>query len=167
MRERYGRLHDALLMSIALDFGCLHAEMSVSVGIRWQLRTARIMTQVFAGNRERTVMAWEPPKEALEETVLLNGHTGWVRALATCGQWLFSASCSTISQWDMSRAVPRHKSDVKLNKGDITTLTTGNNSVYACSADGSIQCALLAPPPPSALNPLPALRLIQVGTLYV
>lgn len=93
-------------------------------------------------------MAWEPPKEALEETVLLNGHTGWVRALATCGQWLFSASCSTISQWDMSRAVPRHKSDVKLDKGDITTLTTGNNSVYACSADGSIQCALPPPPPP-------------------
>lgn len=95
--------------------------------------------QVFAGNRERTVMAWEPPKEALEETVSLNGHTGWVRALATCGQWLFSGSCSTMRQWDMSRAVPRHKSDVKLEKGDITTLTTGNNSVYACSADGSIQ----------------------------
>ena len=102
-------------------------------------------SQVFAGNRERTVMAWEPPKEALEETVLLKGHTGWVRALATCGQWLFSASCSSIRQWDMSRAVPRHKSDVKVAKGDITTLTTGNYSVYACTADGSIQCATSPP----------------------
>lgn len=104
-------------------------------------------------------MAWEPPKEAVEETVALNGHTGWVRALATCGQWLFSGSCSTLRQWDMSRAVPRHKSDVKLDKGDITTLTTGNNSVYACSADGSIQCA--PPPLPAALLRTPHLLPFQ------
>ena len=96
--------------------------------------------QVFAGNRDRTVVAWEPPKDALEETVALTGHTGWVRALATCGQWLFSGSCSTLRQWDMSRAVPRLLRDVKLDKGDIQSLTAGNNSVYACSADGSIQC---------------------------
>lgn len=95
--------------------------------------------QVFAGNRDRTVVAWEPPKDALEETVALTGHTGWVRALATCGQWLFSGSCSTLRQWDMSRAVPRLLRDVKLDKGDIQSLTAGNNSVYACSADGSIQ----------------------------
>ena len=98
------------------------------------------LPQVFAGNRERTVVAWEPPKEALEETVALSGHTGWVRALATCGQWLFSGSCSTMRQWDMSRAVPRLLCDVKLDKGDIQSLTCSSNSVYACSADGSIQC---------------------------
>ena len=87
------------------------------------------------------MVAWEPPKEALESTVSLAGHTGWVRALATCGRWLFSGSCSTVRQWDMSRAVPRHQRDVKLDKGDVQALTTGGNRVYACSADGGIQCA--------------------------
>ena len=52
--------------------------------------------QLFAGTRDHSVVAWEPPKHQLEETVSLTGHTGWVRSLATCGRWLFSASCSTV-----------------------------------------------------------------------
>ena len=52
--------------------------------------------QIFAGTRDHSVVAWEPPKQQLEETVSLGGHTGWVRSLATSGQWLFSASCSMV-----------------------------------------------------------------------
>ena len=52
--------------------------------------------QLFAGTRDHSVVAWEPPKQQLEETVSLAGHTGWVRSLATSGQWLFSASCSMV-----------------------------------------------------------------------
>ncbi len=60
---------------------------------------------MFAGTRDHSVVAWEPPKQQLEETVSLGGHTGWVRSLATSGQWLFSASCSTVRA-GQRRAVP-------------------------------------------------------------
>ena len=56
----------------------------------------RAQPQLFAGTRDHSVVAWEPPKQQLEETVSLGGHTGWVRSLATSGQWLFSASCSMV-----------------------------------------------------------------------
>ena len=58
--------------------------------------TVRGGLQLFAGTRDHSVVAWEPPKQQLEETVSLGGHTGWVRSLATSGQWLFSASCSMV-----------------------------------------------------------------------
>ncbi len=40
----------------------------------------------------------------------------------------------------MSRAVPRHQRDVSVEKGDIQALSTGNNCLFACTSDGSIQC---------------------------
>ena len=42
----------------------------------------------------------------------------------------------------MSRAVPRHQRDVSVEKGDIQSLSTGNNCVFACTTDGSIQCVV-------------------------
>ena len=47
------------------------------------------LVQVFCGNAARSIAVWEPPASEMQEKVLLNGHTGWVRALAAEGRWLF------------------------------------------------------------------------------
>ena len=48
-----------------------------------------VQHQIFCGKQSRDVVAWDPPANALHDTVVLNGHTGWVRALATQGRWLY------------------------------------------------------------------------------
>ena len=48
-----------------------------------------VCTQVFCGNAAKSIAVWEPPASEMQEKVLLNGHTGWVRALAAEGRWLF------------------------------------------------------------------------------
>ena len=45
--------------------------------------------QIFCGNAAKSIDTWELPNAHFEEKVVLNGHTGWVRALATNGRWLF------------------------------------------------------------------------------
>ena len=45
--------------------------------------------QVFCGNAAKSIDTWELPSPHFEDRVVLNGHTGWVRALATNGRWLF------------------------------------------------------------------------------
>ncbi|KAK9815652.1 hypothetical protein WJX72_007443 [[Myrmecia] bisecta] len=95
--------------------------------------------QVFCGNHSKEILAWEPPSGDMVEKVVLNGHTGWVRALATHGRWLFSSGCNHLRQWDMSRAVPTLKRDIKVVKGDIQGLATGSNRVFTCGSDGSLR----------------------------
>lgn len=45
--------------------------------------------QVFCGNAAKCIDTWELPSPTFDDRVVLNGHTGWVRALATNGRWLF------------------------------------------------------------------------------
>lgn len=45
--------------------------------------------QVFCGNASKSISVWEPPSGQMQDKVILNGHTGWVRALAAEGRWLF------------------------------------------------------------------------------
>ena len=45
--------------------------------------------QVFCGNAAKSINTWELPSPNFEEKVVLNGHCGWVRALATNGRYLF------------------------------------------------------------------------------
>ena len=52
---------------------------------------------------------------------------------------LRSAGCSTLRQWDLTRAVPRLVRDVKLEKGDIMGIATRKGFVYTCGADGSMR----------------------------
>ena len=54
---------------------------------------------------------------------------------------LRSAGCSTLRQWDLTRAVPRLVRDVKLEKGDIMGIATRKGFVYTCGADGSMRYA--------------------------
>ena len=53
--------------------------------------------QVFCGNAAKCIDTWELSSPCFEDKVVLNGHTGWVRALATNGRWLFR--CITWSLW--------------------------------------------------------------------
>jgi hypothetical protein len=50
--------------------------------------------QVFCGNASKSISVWEPPSGQMQDKVILNGHTGWVRALAAEGRWLFRYRCS-------------------------------------------------------------------------
>lgn len=59
---------------------------------------------------------------------------------------LRSAGCSTLRQWDLTRAVPRLVRDVKLEKGDIMGIATRKGFVYTCGADGSMRWAACPPP---------------------
>ncbi len=72
--------------------------------------------------------------------VVLDGHSGWVRALSKHKKWLFSASCNKLRQYDMTRAVPSLVREVTLDKGDILSLVTGGDRIFAAGADGSIWC---------------------------
>lgn len=65
----------------------------MAMGVNFSVRTAepspgRLM-QVFCGNAAKSIAVWEPPCSEMQDKVLLNGHTGWVRALAAEGRWLF------------------------------------------------------------------------------
>ena len=106
----------------------------------------------------REVLAWEPGDETVQESVwvgeevpcitihgcpqvVLDGHSGWVRALAKHKKWLFSASCNKLRQYDMTRAVPSLVREVTLDKGDILSLAAAGERLFAAGADGSLWCA--------------------------
>lgn len=72
--------------------------------------------------------------------VVLDGHSGWVRALAKHKKWLFSASCNKLRQYDMTRAVPSLVREVTLDKGDILSLAAAGDRLFAAGADGSLWC---------------------------
>jgi len=100
---------------------------------------------VFIGSASRSVAAWEPPDGAPLAGVSLSGHAGWVRALASGGRWLFSAGCGTLTQWDLSRPVPRSVATASLgDTGDVSALdvrcdAAGAGVVYAGGTDGSLR----------------------------
>jgi len=52
-----------------------------------------------------------------------------------------SAGCSTLRQWDLARAVPRHMRDVALVKGDILGLACAAGRVFTAGDDGAIRRA--------------------------
>ena len=53
---------------------------------------------MFCGNAAKSIAVWEPPASEMQDRVLLNGHTGWVRALAAEGKWLFRWGMALISK---------------------------------------------------------------------
>ena len=59
--------------------------------------------------------------------------------MADCELCRCSSGCSTLRQWDLSRAVPRHVRDVALVKGDILGLATAPGRVFTAGADGAIR----------------------------
>jgi pleiotropic regulator 1 len=97
-------------------------------------------SQVYLGNHAKQVLAWVPPREALEAGVVLDAQCGWVRALAAAGsRWLFSAACNQLHVWDMARAVPSLVSTVSLERGDILALAATRTGVYTAGADGALR----------------------------
>jgi hypothetical protein len=69
---------------------------AASRGRRWEAGAhepgrgrAERRAQVFCGNAAKSIAVWEPPAAEMQDKVVLNGHSGWVRALAVDGRWLF------------------------------------------------------------------------------
>jgi WD40 repeat protein len=92
---------------------------------------------VFWGGADGAVRASAPPLPA-PLPFALDGHPGWVRALAASGRWLFSAGCGEVNQWDLARARPRLVSSAALARSDVACLTATADAVYAGGADGSL-----------------------------
>lgn len=96
-------------------------------------------SEVLLANHGKQVLAWVPPSLQLEAGVVLDGHCGWVRALALSqGRWLFSAACGQLRQWDLSRAVPRCVGSVAVERGDIQALAASRDRVFAATSDGAL-----------------------------
>ncbi|KAG7674834.1 hypothetical protein KSW81_002345 [Nannochloris sp. 'desiccata'] len=97
--------------------------------------------QLYLGAHGKHVTAWVPPRAQLEAGVVLDGHCGWVRALAASAgnRWLFSAACKEIRQWDMARAVPSAAGTTVVEKGDILAMTASKTTVFTAGSDGSIR----------------------------
>lgn len=97
--------------------------------------------QVYLGAHGKQVTAWVPPRPQLEAGVVLEGHCGWVRALAASAgnRWLFSAACKEIRQWDMARAVPSAAGTTVVEKGDILAMVASKKTVFTAGSDGSIR----------------------------
>lgn len=96
--------------------------------------------QVFCGTSAKNVLSWDPSHAKPVDNINLGGHTGWVRALATQGRWLFSCSCNVVRVWDMSRAVPRMVDEAVSFTGDIVSATTGGGRLFTAGANGAIRC---------------------------
>jgi WD40 repeat protein len=69
----------------------------------------------------------------------MNGHTGWVRSLASSGKYLFSCGCNYLRQWDQAYAVPKEVSSTKLFTGDILAIACADKQVFTAGADGSLR----------------------------
>ena len=74
---------------------CSSSKISCCAQLGWRVaakvgsRLTRGCAQVFCGNAAKSIGVWEPPAGEMQERVVLNGHCGWVRALAVEGRWLF------------------------------------------------------------------------------
>jgi WD40 repeat protein len=98
---------------------------------------------VWAGLAAKDIVSWDPAAGALNSKVRMNGHTGWVRSLATSGKWLFSCGCNHLRQWDTTLAVPKEVHRETLATGDILRIATGGGRVFTAGADGSLRSWLL------------------------
>ncbi|KAI8477203.1 MAG: WD40-repeat-containing domain protein [Monoraphidium minutum] len=94
---------------------------------------------VWCGLATKEIASWTPGSPALSELVRVNGHTGWVRALAASGRYLFSCGCNHLRQWDTTYTVPKEVSDHSLFTGDILALAATRNRVFTAGADGSVR----------------------------
>ncbi|KAL4527880.1 hypothetical protein Ndes2437B_g00012 [Nannochloris sp. 'desiccata'] len=106
--------------------------------------------QLYLGAHGKHVTAWVPPRAQLEAGVVLDGHCGWVRALAASAgnRWLFSAACKEIRQWDMARAVPSAAGTTVVEKAAcrpkahndrVCALVLDGGILFSASYDGSIK----------------------------
>ncbi|GBG00335.1 hypothetical protein Rsub_13105 [Raphidocelis subcapitata] len=94
---------------------------------------------VWCGLAAKEIASWRPGSPALSDKVRVNGHTGWVRSLATSGRYLFSCGCNHLRQWDTTYTVPREVSSQSLFTGDILAIAATERRVFTAGADGSVR----------------------------
>lgn len=94
---------------------------------------------VWCGLATKDIASWQPGSSGLSEKVRMNGHTGWVRSLATSGRYLFSCGCNHLRQWDTTFTVPREVASQSLFTGDILAIAATDTRVFTAGADGSVR----------------------------
>lgn len=95
---------------------------------------------LFCGTSNKDVVVWEAPASQIVDRgkVCLAGHTGWVKALAASGRWLFTCGCNHLRQWDLAWPLPREVNDVELFTGDIQCITTTPDAVFTVCSKGML-----------------------------
>jgi len=103
--------------------------------------TKKTAPMVYCGLATKDIAGWEIGRPELDQKVRMNGHTGWVRSLATStsGKYLFSCGCNYLRQWDVTYPIPKEVGEAKLFTGDILAIATGQDKVFTCGADGSLR----------------------------
>lgn len=94
---------------------------------------------VYCGTASKEILFWDIADHSMSQKDKLNGHTGWVRSLATHGKYLFSCGCNYLRQWDTTFAVPKEIRSMKLFKEDILCITAHAGKIFTCGADGSLR----------------------------
>lgn len=94
---------------------------------------------VWCGLATKEIASWVPGSAAPSDLIRMNGHTGWVRALATSGRWLFSSGCNHLRQWDTTYTIPKEVASHALFTGDILALAATKDRVFTAGADGSVR----------------------------
>jgi WD40 repeat protein len=94
---------------------------------------------VWCGLATKEIASWQPGSAALSEKIRMNGHTGWVRSLATSGRYLLSCGCNHLRQWDTTYTIPKEVSSHSLFTGDILAIAAAGKRVFTAGADGSVR----------------------------
>jgi len=94
---------------------------------------------LFCGLAAKEITALRPDTLTFSEQMHMNGHTGWVRSLASSGKYLFSCGCNHLHQWDQAYAVPKEVRSMSLFTGDILALAATDKAVFTAGADGSLR----------------------------
>jgi hypothetical protein len=92
---------------------------------------------IYCGTSGKDVVSWQPLMPAFIPTFRLDGHSGWVRAVATYDRYLFSAGGSFLRQFDCTYTKPKEVSTTEVSS-DIVAITAGGGNVYAAGSDGSL-----------------------------
>ncbi|KAG2489448.1 hypothetical protein HYH03_012084 [Edaphochlamys debaryana] len=94
---------------------------------------------IYLGTAKKEVLTWMLGSKDVTNKVVLGGHTGWVRALAVTGKWLFSCGCNCLRLWDTTFRTPKESEAVKLFTGDILAIAASKGQVFTAGADGSLR----------------------------
>ncbi|PNH06572.1 hypothetical protein TSOC_007011, partial [Tetrabaena socialis] len=85
---------------------------------------------IYLGTAAKEVTTYMLGTADVTSKVVLGDHSGWVRALAVTGKWLFSCGCNSLRLWDTTFRTPKECHSVRLFTGDILSIAAGRNRVF-------------------------------------
>lgn len=118
---------------------------------------------IYLGTAAKEVLTWMLGSKDVNDKVVLDGHTGWVRSLAVADKWLFSCGCNWLRVWDTTYRTPKEVSKTRLFTGDILAIATAKGRVYTAGADGSLRSWVIPRSGSGALEEGPAVERAHEG----